>query len=66
MALTAKWPEVEEKLSRLGELERKYEQPDPPIKQDRIWHCPECNGRVRPHWAHCHQCGKKLGWQGLT
>lgn len=63
MAFTARWSEIIEKLSRMEELERKYEHPDPPVKRDRIWHCPECNGRVRAGWQHCHRCGKRLDWR---
>lgn len=43
-------------------LYQKYETRCKPIHEDGVWHCPACNGRVRINNAHCHRCGKKLGW----
>ena len=47
-------------LQDWGNLHAKYEVPSQPVKNDGVWHCPDCNHRVNPHHSHCHWCGTRL------
>lgn len=43
------------------DLHRKYIKQAAPVHKDSIWHCPECNSRIRFNHSYCHKCGKRIG-----
>lgn len=47
-----------------GEMLTAFCYEEKPVFRNGVWLCPKCGKRIQYNHAHCHWCGKKMGWTG--